>query len=45
LAHFCFQACVAPGQLGNPGGRPGDEHRVADLARGYTIEAIETLAE
>ncbi len=35
----------APGQSGNPGGRPGDEHRVADLARGYIIEAIETLAE
>ena len=35
----------APGQSGNPGGRPKDEHRVADLARSYTIEAINTLVE
>lgn len=35
----------APGQSGNPGGRPRDEHRVADLARGYTVEAIDTLVE
>jgi hypothetical protein len=35
----------APGQSGNPGGRPKDEHRVAVLARSYTIEAIDTLVE
>ena len=35
----------APGQSGNPGGRPKDEHRVAELARSYTLEAIETLVE
>ena len=33
----------APGQSGNPGGRPKDEHRVAELARSYTLEAIDTL--
>ena len=35
----------APGRLDNPGGRPKDEHRVAELARFYTLEAIETLVE
>ena len=35
----------APGQSGNPGGRPKDEYRVAELARSYTVEAIETLVE
>ena len=35
----------APGQSGNPGGRPKDEHRVAKLARSYTLEAIDTLVE
>ena len=35
----------APGQSGNPGGLPKDEHRVADLARSYTLEAIDTLVE
>ena len=35
----------APGQSGNPGGRPKDDHRVAELARSYTLEAIETLVE
>ena len=35
----------APGQSGNPGGRPKDEHRVAELARSYTLEAIDTLVE
>ena len=35
----------APGQSGNPGSRPKDEHRVADLARSYTLEAINTLVE
>jgi len=33
----------APGSSGNPGGRPKDEARVAELARSYTAEAIETL--
>ena len=32
-------------QSGNPGGRPRDEQKVAELARSYTREAIETLAE
>ena len=31
------------GQLGNPGGRPRDEQKVAELARSYTREANETL--
>ena len=35
----------APGQSGNPGGRPKDEHRVVELARSYTLEAIDTLVE
>jgi hypothetical protein len=35
----------APGQSGNPGGRPKDEYRVAELARSYTLEAIHTLVE
>ena len=34
-----------PGQSGNPGGRPKDDHRVAELARSYTVEAIDTLVE
>jgi hypothetical protein len=34
-----------PGQSGNPGGRPKDEHRVSELARSYTVEAIETLVD
>ena len=33
------------GQSGNPGGRPRDEQKVAELARSYTKEAIETLVE
>ena len=33
------------GQSGNPGGRPRDEQKVAELARSYTRRAIETLAE
>ena len=33
------------GFSGNPGGRPRDEEKVAELARSYTREAIETLAE
>ena len=35
----------APGQSGNPGGRPKDEHRVAELACSYALEAIDTLVE
>jgi len=35
----------APGQSGKPGGRPKDEYRVAELARSYTVEAIDTLVE
>ena len=35
----------APGQSGNPGGRPRDEHRVAELARSDTVEAIDTLVD
>jgi len=31
------------GHSGNAGGRPRDEHRVAELARSYTTEAIDTL--
>jgi hypothetical protein len=34
-----------PGKSGNPGGRPKDEHRVSELARSYTAEAIETLVD
>ena len=35
----------APGTSGNPGGRPKDEARVAELARAYTSEAIDTLVD
>ena len=35
----------APGQSGNPGGRPKDKHHVAELARSHTLEAIDTLVE
>ena len=35
----------AHGQSDNPGSRPKDEHRVTELARSYTVEAIETLVE
>ena len=34
-----------PGKSGNPGGRPKDEHRVSELARSYTAEAIDTLVD
>jgi hypothetical protein len=33
------------GYSGNAGGRPKDEHKVAELARSFTIEAIDTLVE
>ena len=29
----------------NPGSRPRDEHKLAELARSYTSEAVETLVE
>ena len=35
----------AKGYSGNSGGRPKDEHNVAELARSYTVEAMETLVE
>ena len=28
-----------------PGGRPKDEYKVAELARSYTVEAVETLVD
>ena len=33
------------GHSGNPGGRPKDEFKVAELARSYTVEAVETLVD
>ena len=33
------------GHSGNAGGRPRDEHKVAELARSYTTEAINTLVD
>jgi hypothetical protein len=33
-----------PGQSGNPGGRPAVVKEVRELAKTYTVEAIETLA-
>jgi hypothetical protein len=33
------------GYSGNAGGRPRDEHNIAELARSYSTEAIETLVE
>ena len=39
LGHF------VAGHIGNAGGRPKDEHKVAELVRTYTVEAIESLAE
>ena len=33
------------GFSGNPGGRPKDEHKVAELARSYTVETVETLVD
>ena len=34
-----------PGFSRNPGGRPKDEHKVAELACSYTVEAVETLVD
>lgn len=33
------------GHSGKPGGRPKDEFKVAELARSYTLEAVETLVD
>ena len=33
------------GHSGNAGGRPRDEHKVTELARSYTTEAIDTLVD
>jgi hypothetical protein len=33
------------GHSGNPGGRPRDEQKVAELARSHTREAIDTLVD
>ena len=33
------------GHCGNAGGRPRDEHKVAELARSFTKEALETLVD
>ena len=33
------------GFSGNPGGRPKDEFKVAELARSYTVEAVDTLVD
>ena len=33
------------GHSDNAGSRPKDEHKVAELAHSFTIEAIDTLAE
>ena len=33
----------APGASGNPGGRPKDEHGIAELARSHAPEAMERL--
>ena len=33
------------GHTGNAGGRPKDEHKVAELACSYTLEAIDTSVE
>ena len=38
-----LNGCFAKGQSGNPGGRPKDVARVAEVARSYTVEAVETL--
>ncbi len=33
------------GHSGNAGGRPRDERKVAELARSYSVEAIDTLVD
>ena len=33
------------GHTGNAGGRPKDEYKVAELARSFTTEAIDTLVD
>ena len=33
------------GHSGDAGGRPRDEHKVSELARSYTTEAIDTLVD
>ncbi|MDC0433136.1 HEAT repeat domain-containing protein [bacterium] len=33
------------GYSGNTGGRPKDEHNIAELARSYSTEAIDTLVD
>ena len=33
------------GYSGNAGGRPKDEHKVAELSRSFTIEELETLVD
>ena len=33
------------GYSGNAGGRPRDEHNIAELARSYSTEAIDTLVD
>ena len=33
------------GYSGNAGGRPKDEHNIAELARSYSTEAIDTLVD
>lgn len=33
------------GFSGNAGGRPKDEFKIAELARSYTVEAVETLVD
>ena len=33
------------GHSGNPSGRPKDKHQVAEFARSYSTEAIETLVD
>ena len=41
--HFIW--LVSTGKSGNLGGRPKDEHRVSELARSFTAEAIETVVD
>ena len=41
--HLSVATQWKPGQSGNPSGRPRDVHRIVELARTHTVEAIETL--